>query len=160
MYHKGFTLIEVSMVLAISALLLSLALINLTRVQSNTYVDTSTESLLSDIKFQQIQAMNGRLNQSGNPTSYGIHFEENSYTLFEGEAFNPSDPVNFTVSLQGNVSFTSVAFPSQVIVFEHGSGEIIGFEQENNTIGIHDSNSGLYTQIQLNKLGVFTDIIQ
>lgn len=160
MRNYGFTLIEISIVLAITAILLSFALINLTRVQTNTYVDTSVESLLSDIKSQQTNAMNGRLSQAGGATKYGIHFETTSYTLFEGATYDEFNGTNFTVSLQGNTEFTSVTFPSNEIVFEKGSGEIVGFVDGSNTIILQDTASGIQTQIKLNALGVFTTIQQ
>jgi prepilin-type N-terminal cleavage/methylation domain-containing protein len=158
MRNHGFTLIEISIVLAVTALLFSLAMISLTRVQTNTYVGSSVQSLLSDIKLQQTNAMNGRLGQGGTTTQYGVHFETNSYTLFEGGTFDELDPANFTVTLQGSTEFSFVTFPSNKIVFEKGSGEIAGFVEENNTIVLQDVGSGIQTQIELNALGVFTKI--
>ena len=160
MRNYGFTLIEISIVLAITALLLSLAMISLTRVQINTYIDTSTQSLLSDIKLQQTNAMNGRLGQGGITTQYGIHFETNSYTLFEGNTYDEFDAANFTVMLQGTTEFSLVTFPSRQIVFEKGSGEIVGFVDGRNTIVVEDVRSGIQTQLSLNALGVFTTIQQ
>ncbi len=160
MRNHGFTLIEISIVLAITALLLSLAMISLTRVQTNTYVDTSAQSLLSDIKLQQTNAMNGRLSQSGTTTQYGIHFETNSYTLFEGNTYNEFDAANFTVTLQGATEFSLITFPSRQIVFEKGSGEIAEFIDGSNTIVVEDVGSGIQTQIKMNALGVFTTIQQ
>ncbi|MDA1317268.1 MAG: prepilin-type N-terminal cleavage/methylation domain-containing protein [bacterium] len=156
----GFTLIEISIVMAITALLLSLAMISLTRVQSNTYVDSSVETLLSDIKLQQTNAMNGRLDQGGLPAAYGIHFETTSYTVFAGDAYDEFDASNFTISLQGSAEFSSVTFPNNEIVFERGSGEIAGFVEGSNTITVQDLGSGIQTYIELNALGVFTTIQQ
>jgi len=160
MRNYGFTLIEISIVLAITALLLSLAMISLTRVQINTYIDTSTQSLLSDIKLQQTNAMNGRLGQGGTTTQYGIHFETNSYTLFEGNTYDEFDAANFTIMLQGTTELSLVTFPSRQIVFEKGSGEIVGFVDGSNTIVVEDVGSGIQTQLSLNALGVFTTIQQ
>ena len=160
MRNHGFTLIEISIVLAITALLLSLAMISLTRVQINTYIDTSTQSLLSDIKLQQTNAMNGRLGQGGTTTQYGIHFETNSYTLFEGNTYDEFDAANFTIMLQGTTELSLVTFPSRQIVFEKGSGEIVGFVDGSNTIVVEDVGSGIQTQLSLNALGVFTTIQQ
>lgn len=154
---QGFTLIELLLVLAITLILITVSTLSLTNVQQFAYLSKSTEVLLSDIKLQQTKAMNS-YTVSGNPTRYGIHFEDTTYTLFEGDTYVADLPTNFTVSLDGQLSFEEVSFPNSTIVFERGSGEIAGFVDGFNTIVINNPGSSENSTIELNRYGVFTEI--
>lgn len=151
--QQGFTLIELGIVLAIMAILLTLSIVSLSNIQDQTYISKSLEILLSDIKMQQNKAMNGETDGETSTYRYGIYFEGNTYTLFRGDTYNPSDSYNFTVTLDGQLSFSSVLFTNSEIVFEKGSGEILNFTEGNNTFSISDG-----TTVSMNSLGVFTQI--
>jgi len=151
--QQGFTFVELAVVLSIMALLLTLSVVSLGGVQQQAYVGKSLEILLSDIKLQQTKAMNGATEENST-YRYGIHFETNTYTLFQGDTYNPSDTKNFTVTLDGQLTFASVTFPNSEIVFEKGSGEIVGFSDGNNTVSFSDGSA----TITLNQIGVFTTI--
>ncbi len=151
--RQGFTFVELAVVLAIMAILLTLSVVSLGGVQQQAYLSKSLDILLSDIKLQQSKAMNGAT-EDGNTHRYGIHFETNSYTLFQGDTYDPYDTTNFTVTLDGQLTFTSVTFPNSQIIFEKGSGEIVGFLDGSNTITLSDGP----TIVTINALGVFTTI--
>jgi len=153
----GFTLIELLVGIAIVLILLSLSVVSLTQVQQHSYVSKSREILLSDIKLQQTKAMNG-YTDTASTVRHGVHFEETSYTLFHGDTYSSSDPTNFTVTLDGQLSFTAIGFASSEIVFEKGSGEILNFVDGSNSIVIANPGSTEETIITLNKYGAFTEI--
>ncbi|MBP9691507.1 type II secretion system protein [Candidatus Woesebacteria bacterium] len=155
--NTGFTLIEMLLVMAISLILLSVSTISLTNVQQYSYLSKSLELLLSDIKLQQAKAMNG-VTENGIQVKYGIYFGESSYTLFQGDTYDPDAPTNFTVNLDGQLTFASTEFAGDQIVFERGSGEISGFVDGQDTITIANPGSPDDTVIQLNSYGVFTQI--
>jgi len=158
MNTKGFTLIEISVVMAITVILLTLTTISLISFQQNAFVDTTVEQLISDMKYQQMSAMNGAADGESTAQKFGIHFETNSYTLFHGDSLNVSEPTNFTISLESAMSFADVTFPQDEIIFEKGSGEINGFVDGQNTIIIQDSSNTNQVTITINKLGVITQI--
>lgn len=158
MHTKGFTLIEISIVMAITVVLLTLTTISLISFQQNAFVDTTVEQLISDIKYQQISAMNGAIEGENTAQTFGIHFETNSYALFHGDSFDVSEPTNFTLSLESAMSFADVTFPQDEIIFEKGSGEINGFMDGQNTITLQDSGNNNHVTITINKLGVITQI--
>ncbi len=117
LHQKGYTLIEVLLVISISAILFGLTTINLLNVQHTTNVVAAEESVIADIKGQQIKAMNG--NNTGG--SYGIHFTSNVYTLFQGTSWGTAtdkSPVTLdsAISLSGND-----------IVFDSVTGEVHGY---------------------------------
>jgi len=152
--RKGFTFIEIMIVMVVTMTLLTLATISLISLQQHTLTDTSLEKLLSDIKFQQIQAMNG----AGSAQKFGIHFDTSAYTLFSGDTYLVSDPSNFVVTLDGGITISSVTFPQSEIIFEKGSGEVEGFIEGSNTVSLYDSSGGGTVIVTLNKLGVVTQI--
>ncbi len=154
---NGFTLIELLLVMAISLILISVSTISLTNVQQYSYLSKSLELLLSDIKLQQAKAMNG-VTDTGTPYRYGVYFGESSYTLFRGDVYDPDETTNFTVNLDGQLTFANTAFSGDQIVFDTGSGEIQGFIDGHNSITIGNPGSATDTVIELNSYGVFTQI--
>lgn len=156
--QKGFTLIEILLVMAIISILFAISIVNLNTLQQNTYQNTSEELLLSDIKLQQLKSMTGDNNNSSTFETFGIYFGNTSYTLFRGATYSASDDENFTIELNPNLTFSNVEFANSQIVFEKNSGEIIGFTDGSDTITINNSITGTNAVITLNKYGVITDI--
>lgn len=155
---KGFTLIEVSVVIAAIAILLSISTISLTTLQQHTYVETTLETLLSDIKHQQLKAMAGDTEGSGGADVYGIHFDTNQYVLFKGPTFDGTDPLNFAVAINDSLDFTNNLFPGGELVFEKGSGEVVGFDGSNNAITIFNTLKSESQTITVNRYGVITSV--
>lgn len=155
--QRGFTLIELMVVLGIMAVLTTISTISLTQVHSQTFASSSKDVLLSDIKSQQSRAMNGYTNKS-TPQDYGVYFGNTFYTLFEGSTYDQNDPLNHIVTLDGQLDVSTSTFPDNQLVFEAGSGEIKNYQEENNQIIITDPQSGTAGVIYINKYGVFTEI--
>lgn len=156
--RKGFTLIEILLVMAIVSSLFAISIVNLNTLQQNTYQNTSEELFLSDLKLQQLKSMTGDNNSSSSFEPFGIYFEANSYTLFRGTSYSSTNPENFAIELNPNLSFSNVEFANSQIVFEKNSGEIIGFTDGSDTITINNSITGTNAVITLNKYGVITNI--
>lgn len=156
--RKGFTLIELLVVMAIISILFAISIVNLNTLQQNTYQNSSEEVFLSDLKLQQLKSMTGDNNNSSTFKTFGIYFGPNSYTLFRGSSYSASDPENFTVELNPNLSFSSVLFTNSQIVFAKNSGEITGFVAGQNKITINNSITNIDSVITLNKYGVITSI--
>ena len=137
----GFTLIELLIVIGITTILLSLSTINLVRVQQKTNLTAVVDTLIADLKSQQIKAMKG---DSGGG-DFGIHFTgSNSYIL---------TPDNFTVNLDNPIQISS--FPGNDIVFTQISGEVANAP---NTITLTNSAGGDQQIIDINKYGVITNV--
>lgn len=156
--QKGFTLVEILLVMAIVSSLFAISIVNLNNLQQNTYQNTSEELFLSDLKLQQLKSMTGDNNTSAAVEPFGIYFGTNTYTLFRGDTYSASDPENFTIELNPNLTFASVEFANSQIIFAKNSGEIVGFTDGNNTITINNSITGTNSVITLNKYGVITNI--
>jgi len=86
---------------------------------------------------------------------YGIYFSAGSYTLFKGSVYSPADPDNFEVSLEPSQTFSS---PGLTVVFNSGSGEIVGFIPGGYIFTLADSLEGISKTFNLNRYGVITSI--
>lgn len=144
--QKGFTLVELMVSMAILGVLFAISSIVLSTVLPSTSQSTTNDILVSDIKAQQTQAMS-------NDSSYGIHFETTSYTLFKGSIFNPGDSSNFVVDLDPTVKFSNSLWPGSVIVFLPGSGDIAGYTKGSDSIDISNTQTNKITTIKLNIYG-------
>jgi len=152
--QSGLTLIELVVVMGILLMLFGFVSFNLVGVQRTTSVNSTGESLISDMSSQQTKAMLGAGSSNGN--SYGIYFQPDKYTLFKGTIYSVSDPNNFTVSLDSGSAFTNITFPSSSIIFSSGTGEISGFSSGQNTVSIQDIQGTKTITITVNRYGVVT----
>ncbi|HXK52874.1 type II secretion system protein [Candidatus Nomurabacteria bacterium] len=148
---SGFTLIELMLVIGLFAVLSSFVAVNLARPQVTSSVDKNANTIIADIKKQQLDAMVGKYT-SDSTENKGIYFETNSYTLFSGNSYNAEDPNNFTINVEEGTTLTSINLPSNQLVFEHLSGEISGYISGNSSITISHSGGQSIT-ISLNKMG-------
>lgn len=144
---KGFTIIELLLVMGIFALIISFISINLIKPQVSATLNSSTNTITSDIKEQQIRAMVGDSEASGNSQTYGVHFESDSYILFRG-TYSPTETSNFTVNLNPGLSFSATP---QEIIFLKRSGET-----NPAAIILTHSQSGEQRTLSVNKVGAIT----
>lgn len=155
---KGFTLIELLIVLGIIGVMFTYASINLFSAQTETYLDSNLTSLLSDIKRQQLKSMLGETFGGASTYNFGIYFETNRYTLFQGTVFSPSDPSNYSVDLEDTVQFSSINVPSSQLVFTKGGGEVVNYSAGSDTITIQDIRTSTQKTITVNQYGVITGV--
>ena len=117
-FQKGFTFPELIVVIGIITTIFAFSVANLSNTQQRTYLSSNITTLISDIKQQQLKAMNGDTDGSGTISDYGIYFETNKYTIFRGTTYSASDARNYTISLESNIQFKDVTFPSSQLVFQ------------------------------------------
>ncbi|MEK7559663.1 MAG: type II secretion system protein [Patescibacteria group bacterium] len=151
---RGFTLIELVIVLGISLTILGFITINLVNFQQKVSINSIIDTLTSDIKSQQTKAMVG----AGSGNSYGIYFQEDRYVLFSGQSYSSTNSSNFTSMLDANSVFTNITFPGNAVVFSKQSGEISGFVNGSNAITIKENNGSNQKTVILNKYGVIVSV--
>lgn len=152
--QAGFTLIEILVVIAMSAILFGLITINLGQSRTVVSLSTVTDTLLSDIKHQQLQAMTGDIGSTNAQQPHGLYVQSSNYTLFAGSSYSGADNNNFVVSMPATISLTS-AFSDNTVLFGKGTGDVQSFVNGNNTITIND-NSGSSKVITIGRFGALT----
>lgn len=153
--HKGFSLLELIVSITIVSILFALVIINLLNVKQKASLSTSIDTLITDIRNQQLKAMVGDTEGQSSMSNLGIYFATDRYTLFHGN-YSPTDPSNFTITLGDNIVFGNISFPSSQVVFASKSGEVIGVTG-NQTIVVQDSQEQEQKTLTVNKFGVITE---
>ncbi len=149
---SGFTLIELLVTIGVFSILASFISLNLINPHKKASVDTQVQTLVSDIKSQQLVSVEGEA--GGSPTSqkHGIFVSAGKYTLFTGNAYTPLDPNNFDVVLEGDLQL-STTFASSILLFEKISGEVTNFTSGQNTLTLTSPSGGLNKTITVNPYG-------
>src|SRR3989344_9142923 len=155
--NSGVALVELLVVMALLSVVFSLTFINFSGLLSSSSQTSNIDLLISDLKSQQIQAMSGNTVSPTTNDSYGIYFEQGSYTLFRGLTYSGSDPQNLTINLEPQIQFTNLTLPDSgsSLVFLKGSGDIYNYSTiPEVTITVRDTTSNYDYVIKLNKHGV------
>ena len=152
--RSGFTLIELTLILTIFAILITFTSINLLRPQFSSSFNPTTNTLIADLKEQQIKAMAGDSEGTGSQVQYGIFFEGDKYILFRGPTYIVGNPSNFAIDLASDITITNNLSSSQ-IVFEINSGEWVAYASSQNTV-ILQNLSGDQNTIGINRYGSVT----
>lgn len=118
--ERGFTLPELLIVMGILAIIFTFTTPNLIHFQRKSALNTTIDTLLTDLKNQQIKAMVGDTQGTEVISDYGVYFETSRYVLFRGSSYDPTDITNFPVNLDTSLQFTSTTS----IIFSKGSGEV------------------------------------
>ncbi len=156
MNNAGFTILEVVLAMAVLAILMGIAAMNLLGLANRTYQNTTAQTLYADLKSQQVKAMNGDTQGSGTTGAYGVYFQANQYILFQGNTYLSSNPTNFTVKIPDDVTFTNITFPNSQIIFASGSGAFANFATNHNSVTISAINGTTQKTVTLNRFGVVT----
>ena len=149
--NKGFTLIEVVIVIFLIALVSTIVFNNLSSFRQDQILRSTTSdvvTLLNEAKQNTLSSVNS--------SSYGVHFETNRMILFSGIIYSSSDPNNKVVNFDDTVSIPSsgglnIGGGSDV-VFERLTGDTIG-----GTIKLQlNSNTSKYNIINISKTGLIS----
>lgn len=123
--NKGFTLIEILMVIAILGIISSIVLLNLSQFRNEQLLKNTTldvVSLLSKARQNTLSSVNS--------TNYGVHFDSNKAVLFTGSLYSSNNATNEPIVFSSKVI---VPIPSGLnigggsdVIFERLTGETVG----------------------------------
>lgn len=150
----GFTIVELMLTLGVISVLTTVSVIALIRPQDVASVNTTGTKLVADIKNQQLKAMMGGTDGDSHSYPFGIYFENNRYTLFRGLNYSPSDNNNFIVDLDTNLVINNINLPSNTIVFNKRSGEVVNFNPVTNSLVLTSSVGSQNITISVNRYGI------
>jgi prepilin-type N-terminal cleavage/methylation domain-containing protein len=145
--NRGFTLIEILVVIGLFSALTAIAVINLTRPQSKASVDSAATTLISDLKQQQLLSMLGDSGSQASAQAHGVRLESGRYILFTGPSFASSSN-QFIINLPQGISLSSPFLPVDII-FTPRSGETTALSN----IVLSDTASD-HKNLGINRLGV------
>ena len=147
---KGFALIEMLTVMGIMAILFSLSVPQLFRLQDRNNLQNATIKLTSFIRQQQLNAMNNTL------SLYGVYLEQSKYTQFSGPKYISTESANIITTFDYPITLTQIDIPSSTLFFASGSGELVGYSSSHHSIVIKDTVYNMQKTILFNSLGVPT----
>lgn len=116
-YHrKGFTFAEVLACLAILMVIGYFGFQHLVSMRDTTELSALTQALLFHLEEAKGNALTGKGGED-----HGIHFAEDSYTLFEGSDYDAEDEANVVYEISGGMSI-STTLSNEAIVFSRITG--------------------------------------
>lgn len=154
----GYTFVELLVVIGILATLGGITTINLLNSKRTASLSASVDQLVSDIQIQQLKTMTGNTEGRGATDNYGVYFGSTFYTLFHGTSYNAADTANYTVNLGDQIRFSNIGFSTSQVIFAKGTGEVISYVNGANSVSLLDTGSKNQTTLQLNTLGVITQV--
>ena len=80
--QKGFSLIELLVVVLIIAILIGLAFVSYRLFEKRTELETTAQNILATLKLAQTKTL-----ASEGASQYGVHFENDKYILFKGDTY-------------------------------------------------------------------------
>jgi prepilin-type N-terminal cleavage/methylation domain-containing protein len=149
---SGFSLVELTVVLGIVAILFSISALSFSNSAPKNTVVNAADLLMADFKQQQLYALTGAKIGQNSASNHGIYFANGKYTLFHGNSYNPADSGNLDVKYN-DINFSSTAAGS-VVIFIKNSGQIQNFQPSGNSIILTQVNTGDTKTIIFNKYGI------
>ncbi len=117
---RGFTLIELMVVIALSAVILTLTIATFASFSDFQSVDKDAETVASYLLKAKNETTNAKSSKQ-----YGVKFASSSITFFEGTAYSASAPSNvvYTVSKKTEMSSASLTGGATAVYFQRVSGK-------------------------------------
>ena len=156
--NKGFTLVELIVVISLLSILLSFGGITLLRSESSSTITSTTDTIIADLRNQQIKAMVGNTEGRSTASEYGIHFDSNQYVLFHGLTYTPSDSTNRVIEIANALTFDNILLPCGNIIFSRISGEMSEYSQGADSIRLFHTTSKQQKTITFNRYGVIISV--
>lgn len=144
--RKGFTLIEIIVVVSIIAIFVLIAAAGFRNMSSHADLLSTHEQVLEVIRNARSETLSSKEN-----TVYGFYLTATSITRFTGGAYNPVDPANEVYLFVGDVTATSsVITAGGEVLFTRLTGEA----SQSGTIYIRDFGAVATRTITLHASGL------
>lgn len=138
---KGFTLVEILLVMGIFAILATLTGINFFSTYNRSNLNAAKDVIIADIKTAQSNAMSGKGQNGLAVDGWGVKIiSDTQYAIFPGITYSIGNSGNIITTVPRGVTLTS-NFPSSSIVFNHGSGDVAGFTVGQDVITLTSDNA-------------------
>lgn len=104
MRKKGFTLIEILVVLALGALVTTFVALSFSKVNATEALDKNSDlvvSVLHEARAMTLSAVDD--------TRYGVHFDEDKAVLFRGAVYSAASATNVATTLNSQVGIRNIS---------------------------------------------------
>ncbi len=117
MAGKGFTIIELLIVISITAILAAAASPIYSNLQVSTQLDESSAQIAQDVRLAREQSLAGV-----HGVAHGVRFNASSYTLYQGASYATRSAAYDQVNTFSSALAITTTFPNSEIVFTAGTG--------------------------------------
>lgn len=153
-WKRGATLIELMVVMAVVGLLAQLIGPNLFRSHQRATLSTAKTVLVSDVRAQQLLAMQGHVKQAGVYIDYSVRFESDRYILYPGSVYDSQSADNRIIMLEGPLRFANITFAASTLSFARLSGEVRNYDSNANSVTLTNTQTAQSYVISVNPYGV------
>lgn len=121
MKHKGFTILEVLLVLFILSLVVTMVAFSFSKFNSSKALNQSASLVVSVLNEARSRTLS-----SVDASGYGINFQESQVVLFKGTVYSPSDPSNIVTGINPLVNLRNIALlgGGTSVVFKRLTGNV------------------------------------
>ncbi len=126
-YNKGFTFIELLIVIAIIGILSLITIPNLSNFRKEQALKNTTENVITLLDKAQSDSLS-----SLNSNNYGVHFASNYMVYFVGSTFSNTNPNNKKVDFEPGVAIPlnggiNLNGGGSNIIFPRLTGNVVGY---------------------------------
>ncbi len=116
---KGFSLVEVLLVVLLMATLFGLSLVYYNSTLIRTDLNTQVSEFVSYLRLAQSDAASGN-----NGDYHGVHLEQDQYVIFIGSSYDPFDTDNFEFEFPETIQIQNITLNGggANIIFESPDG--------------------------------------
>ena len=154
--RRGFSQIELLLAILILMIVFSMGTIVYSSVVRQDQIQTEVQKIGSVINEARMKTIAGYRLGGSSGYNFGVHFEEDSFTLFPGLIYQTGNANNQKYLLPDNLMIEEISWANSGLVFNKVTGEVVDFDSLNNYIVLSDVNLNQQRKISVNFLGTIT----
>ncbi|MBP6979566.1 type II secretion system protein [Candidatus Curtissbacteria bacterium] len=153
-FKKGFTLIELILVVTILGLVVVFSSVVFTNQQNQTSLESTILEVNSAIRESQNKSVSQSQDASGDD-NYGIYFTSTSYTVFKGINYSSNNSTNFVVNFSSGITLSQINLPNSQLIFDRLTGKLTAYSDVQNTL-VFSSFDNVTKTVTINPYGAIT----
>lgn len=150
----GATIIELLLVITIIGIFARIITLNLFQGQQRTSLVVARDSVISDVRKQQLRAMHGDTDVPETYLDFSVLFEAHRYILYPGIVYDELNPFNEVINLDSILEFNPIDLPSSIVTFARLSGDVRSFDPMHRSVTLVNTQTGDQHQLTFNERGI------
>lgn len=146
-YHRGFTIVELLVVLVIIGFLLAFSVAGIMRYAAYQSLSAEATEVYGFVRETREQTL------ADADTVFGIHIATSSITRFRGPVYDPATSTNVTLTLDTVTLASSLATTSSTLHFQR----LTGAPSATGTIAVQHVETGDTQEIVIHASGMVTN---